>query len=1212
MSSPKRFWQKLAPALTILFLVGTAHGEVVLDGTLGPGGPLTGPDYAITSDLGKVLNTNLFHSFSALNIDQGETATFSGSPAIASIISRVTGGAPSTIDGLLRSTIPGASLYLVNPDGVLFGQGASLDITGSFHATTADYVDLGDLGRFDAKNPSASILTADPPSAFGFLTARPTAVTVADSGLYIGEGDSITIVAGEIQLSSDNSQPLLQSAGGNINLIAGGAGEVAVPVSGQSSSLIFPGDISLVGTGPVVSPQIHARDGGKIYIKGGRFLLDNAGIVTSATGALNGSDIVIESGEVLLSQGNLATLGRDSSAAGDINISANYLQATNGHVAISFTEGTGDAGDITFSSRESTVIERGSFITTTASLDGNSGDILIDSLGSVSIQEEANITTGTFGNGLSGKISIQGDVITVQDQAFITTSTFDTGAAGDISLVGVSIAVQNGAYLTASTQGDGDAGSIQVDGSDSVVIRDGAFISTGTYGSGLAGDITVTGGTIEISNTGHPLGSPYLTTSTYGAGDAGDISIESPGAVSILGGSYVSTETLGEGDAGNIEINSGSFTLGGSSYVVTRAGIGSVGNAGDILIEAKDQVRISEVASAESKTFGLGSAGNITIVAGRFSLTDNASVTSTTSDAGNAGNILIDADMISLDGFSTITSSTVFGSTGQAGDITIQAADQLAFADDARAESTTSGRGNAGNITIITDRFSITGNTFVTSTTSNAGDAGKILIDAGSVSLDSLGTITSSAEIGSSGNAGDISIKATGEVAFADISSAESTTSGPGSAGNISITGSQLSVTEDAYVTTSTRDTGDAGSIAISGDTISLRDSAYISSSTYAEGNAGNIAIEAGSATFEGSIYVVTNTSSASSGQAGDITITATEQVLFTDFASAESKTSGLGDAGTISIFCDSFTLLDGSFVSTSTYESFGDAGNITLNVSDSVLLDDNSHLESQSKSFGHAGAVYVDSRTLQVNDNARITTNSEGMGKGRGGDIVITTTDSIHVDGGRIESGSSSGGSGGLISVSGNSLTIANGGSLSADSTGSGAAGSISAVLTDTLEVQSNSRISTSTEDAEGGNIDLAAGELQHLRDSSITTSVRSGSGNGGNIRLQGGAIVLDHSQIAADAFGGNGGNILIKADPLIKDLASTITASSRLGLQGSIGIDSPVVDVGGALAVLPEGVLTDDLAPRECVVDVADTSSFVVRDIGQSRPRKAFGLSF
>src|SRR5207248_4026385 len=124
-----------------------------------------------------------FHSFGAFGLNTNETATFSGPTTVNNIIGRVTGGTASSIDGAIKSTINGANLYLINPSGIVFGPNATVNVSGSFHASSADYLRMSDGAKFQATNPDASTLSAAPPVAFGFLTPRPAALTVNGSTL---------------------------------------------------------------------------------------------------------------------------------------------------------------------------------------------------------------------------------------------------------------------------------------------------------------------------------------------------------------------------------------------------------------------------------------------------------------------------------------------------------------------------------------------------------------------------------------------------------------------------------------------------------------------------------------------------------------------------------------------------------------------------------------------------------------------------------------------------------------------------------------------------------------------------------------------------------------------------------------------------------------------------------------------------------------------
>src|ERR671925_304555 len=120
--------------LAVLCALSRAQGPTALtpDGTLGTTVTRTGTVHTIAGGSRPGNGPNLFHSFDRFSVGTNDTASFTGPAGIANILSRVTGGQRSEIDGRLQSTIPGANLYLLNPSGVLVGPNASLDISGSF------------------------------------------------------------------------------------------------------------------------------------------------------------------------------------------------------------------------------------------------------------------------------------------------------------------------------------------------------------------------------------------------------------------------------------------------------------------------------------------------------------------------------------------------------------------------------------------------------------------------------------------------------------------------------------------------------------------------------------------------------------------------------------------------------------------------------------------------------------------------------------------------------------------------------------------------------------------------------------------------------------------------------------------------------------------------------------------------------------------------
>jgi large exoprotein involved in heme utilization and adhesion len=113
----------------------------------------------------------------------------------------VTGGHLSNIDGRIRSTIPSANFYLLNPSGVIFGPNASLDVRGSFHVSTADFLRFADGATFSANLGEASTLTIASPAAFGFLPQTPAAIRIQKSGLEVLEGRTLSMIGGDIDIT---------------------------------------------------------------------------------------------------------------------------------------------------------------------------------------------------------------------------------------------------------------------------------------------------------------------------------------------------------------------------------------------------------------------------------------------------------------------------------------------------------------------------------------------------------------------------------------------------------------------------------------------------------------------------------------------------------------------------------------------------------------------------------------------------------------------------------------------------------------------------------------------------------------------------------------------------------------------------------------------------------------------------------------------------
>ncbi|HAA31450.1 MAG TPA: hypothetical protein DCE56_31750, partial [Cyanobacteria bacterium UBA8553] len=198
--------------------------NITLDGSLGPAGTLSGPDYVIPQAVGQTVNRNLFHSFGQFNLGTGERATFQSTADIRNILSRVTGGSPSLINGLIFTPSASVNLFLMNPSGIIFGPNASIDVggvsRGSFIATTANAIQFGSRGAFVASTSQTDVsLLRVNPSAFLFnqIAARPI---TSQAPLEVYEGQSLLLVGGNVSLNGGK----LLALGGRVEL-GGVAGE---------------------------------------------------------------------------------------------------------------------------------------------------------------------------------------------------------------------------------------------------------------------------------------------------------------------------------------------------------------------------------------------------------------------------------------------------------------------------------------------------------------------------------------------------------------------------------------------------------------------------------------------------------------------------------------------------------------------------------------------------------------------------------------------------------------------------------------------------------------------------------------------------------------------------------------------------------------------------------------------------------------------------
>ena len=921
-------------------ITGTGAAQVATDGTMGPRLQLGGPDFQIGAGLGSRAGGNLFHSFERFSLGTGESATFSGPGEIRNVISRVTGGARSDIDGALRSTIPGADFFFVNPAGVMFGPNASLDVQGSFHVSTADELRFSDGAVFSATNPAASSLTVAAPEAFGFLGAAPSAISVDRSTLEVPAGEALSIIGGDITIDGSNSgdQGILRAEAGTIQLSAAGARGGARLSSGEVST-DQRADITVSGRSLI---DASGGGGGTVRIRAGSFVVDEQSSIfadnSGATDSRGGVDVAAD--EVRVLEGSMLTADTfGSGAGGKVAVTAKQIKLDTAGSFRSDTYGAGEGGSVVVNAEQLEFSSEG-FIQSVAqpSSTGNAGKISIVADHIVFVNE-GRIFNGTDGRGDGGEIVVQADTI-IADGTVDHVADFHTGMSasanagssgrgGAVVVTAQEIRLINGGQITSGTNGQGMGGSLTIEAD--LISLDEGFIGASTGGpvsAADAGSVTIRAGRLEFVNDGR------IFNGTDGAGDGGDITVTAGTIFADVGtnpttfhtGIASTAEADSTGASGNITVHADEIRLINGALIATSTD--SQGDAGRIDIEVDELHLSSENLESESAiasaTRGDGKGGIVDIKA-RGIFIDFGFIGANTfgiSEQADAGSVIIDAETLHF-----LNEGRIFNGTngaGDGGDIHVTANTIIAdatvdhvsrfhtgIASTAEAGST----GASGNVTVRADQIRLLNGGLIATSSQGFGNAGNVLVSAGesleirgrsadrpsSISVSSQNPFTEAA-------VGNIEIQAP-VVEVSDGGRIEAMNAGLGRSGGVVLKAQTLRLEDGAEITADT-DQVDAGNLEIVvEELVELRRSAITTSAAGGEGGGGNILIHPRFVVLDGSEIVAT----ARRGAGGSIIVVADNFIRSPD--SVLDASSDLGLPGTVTISSPEVDLTGGLVV---------------------------------------------------------------------------------------------------------------------------------------------------------------------------------------------------------------------------------------------------------------------------------------------------------
>ena len=881
-SKSTEFWY-LFILLLYFFRPSLAVAQIIPDNTLPNPSLINSEENVIRIDGGSTAGGNLYHSFSEFSVPTGTAAFFNNSATIENILTRVTGNKISNIDGLIRAN-GAANLFLINPNGIIFGKNAQLAIGGSFFGSSANSILFPNGLEFNANVGAGAtteglpLLSVNVPIGLqlgeksGRISANGTGVTeivpTDNFGLGVAPGHTVALVGNQIDINGG----IVTAPSGRIEIGSvnhGTVGIVQTPIGFQLNydNVNQLGNIQLLNRSSLFSPAFVHNPFSEINVTGSRIILDGSQIVSVTDNNANSGKITVNAAESLELAGTIPIFPFSSWILNQVAPGA-----------------TGNSGEINVIAPQIS-INNGARIQTLSLGSGAAGNVKINAADSI------NIT----GFGLPPDFSLEESAIdpeTLLEQntnSRISSENFAGGAGGNVT-----VSTKNATLLT---------------GGQIVTLA-------GSQASANPGTIQVTAETINAENavSFNPLVPSGIASYTLGQAAGGELNLSTE-KLNLVDGAFVLSWTQGSGDGGEIVLNATDSITGrevNPLFPFADTGISSItvgsGNGGNIRVSTQ-QIALQQGAQISSRT-----------------LVELAGISVANGGTGPAGDVSIEAEIIELTGTSvfapdnlTIIGSVTFGSA-DAGNVNIstkklrvldggQVVNSALFSISALGEPVPgAGTGNTGNLTLnASDFIQLVGvnplissnGSFIGTVNFALGNAGELVVNTPRLFIEqgsSLGTGSRG-----SGNAGTVRVNAT-EI-FIDGINADGTPS--------SLNASAVAAVEEFQQAffTSPVPTGDTGQLTVNADRITLTNGGQISVQHEGTGNAGQLQINS--------------------------------DRLNLDSGSRINATTAFGFGGNVEINVgDSLQLRNGSQINVEALGDIGDGGNLTINADTIVALE--------------------------------------------------------------------------------------------------------------------------------------------------------------------------------------------------------------------------------------------------------------------------------